>query len=326
MKKKLITWLVLSLFTVSFLVACGKSDEIKEEEKEKINIVASNYPVYALSEKIIGDTANLISLIPEGMEPHDWEPQVQDMMNLEKAKLFLYHGLGMEPWLEKIKESLSNKEMLFVKTSQTLDLIPLEEDEEHHGHSHHSHSHSHSHSHHEGEEEWDPHTWLSLRQAQKELWNIKEALVEHFPEHKEVYEKNYESFAQELKALDEEYQALFAPYVGKHILVSHEAFAYLCRDYQLEQMGIEGVFSDEEPSLAKMKEIIDFIRKNDIKVIFLEGNESSKVVDSIAAEAGVRIAMLDNLEILNQEKQAAGKDYISIMKENLETLKEAFQE
>lgn len=309
--KKILWRVVIGLVCLTVLLtACGKEEAT---EKERIKVVTSNYPMYDFTKRIAGDTLDVVNLVPPGIEPHDWEPNVQDIAQLEEAKAFIYNGAGMEIWVDKVLNSLKNKELLALEASSGVDLLEAEE---------HDHDHKHDHEHLHGE--WDPHVWLSLRAAQVELGNIKNLLVELNPTQKEVYEKNYQKAIKEFQDLDAEYKEKLAPFAGKKIVVSHEAFAYLCRDYKLKQLGIEGVFADSEPSPAKMKEIIDFVRKHQVKVIFFESLASPKVAEAVANEAGVTTAMLNPLEGLTEKEIAEGKDYVSLMRENLEALEGAF--
>lgn len=303
MKKKLFK-IIFGMIIGMLLFACNKKADNFEN-----TIITSNYPMYAFTKLIVGDNLNVINIIPPGVEPHDWEPSVKNIADLEKAEVFVYNGAGMEPWTNKILSSLENKNLYSVEASNGVDLIKINE--------------SHSGHHHDG---FDPHVFLSLRAAQIELTNIKNALEKIRPENKEIFEKNYKKAIAEFKNLDEEYIEKLAPYKGKNIVVAHEAFAYLCRDYNLNQVGIENVFSDSEPSPAKMKEIIEFIKAEKIKTIFCENLASPKIAKAIAKETGVRIDTLNPLEGLTEEEIKAGENYLSIMKKNLRALEKALKE
>ena len=111
----------------------------------------------------------------------------------------------------------------------------------------------------------------------------------------------------------------------KEIVVSHEAFGYLCHAYGLEQLAIKGISSDSEPTPGRMAEMIDFVREHEVKVIFFEELASPKVAEAIARETGARTMLLNPLEGLSEENLRAGKDYFSVMEENLEALKQALQ-
>lgn len=333
MKKVLKSLLLLSLMVLLF-ISCGKKNE--EVVAQKPVVVTSNYPIYDFVEKIAKDTVEVINIIPPGAEPHDWEPTAKDITLFEKADLFVYNGAGMEPWAEDVLESLSNKNLKTLVTSSNVDLIRNEEDEEHdhdhdHDHEHHHHHHhddhdhdEHDHEHHHHHHgEYDPHIWLSLKNADIISKSIKDKLIEINPDKAEFYEENYKEFSKELAALDEKYTKELAEFKGRNIVVAHEAFAYLCRDYGLNQLGIEGVFAESEPTPKKMKEIVDYVKANNVKVIFFESLASPKVAEAIARETGAETDMLNPIEGLTESEIASGKDYLSIMEDNLSSLKKA---
>lgn len=329
--KKFFRIILFSFLIFLTLVACGKKEENTKVDKEKITVVASNYPIYYFVSSVAGDSLNTINLVPPGVEPHDWEPGTQDMKILEEAKAFIYNGAGMEPWVKDVIGGLANKEIKTLVMEDGINLIK-NEDEEKDEHHHHEHKHKEDekdeheeeedeHHHHHGE--FDPHIWLSLKNAVIEINNIKNFLTELLPENKDLYEKNSQEIINKITELDKKYSEELSSYKGKNIVVAHEAFAYLCRDYSLNQLGIEGVFADSEPTPTKMKEIIEFVKKNNVKVIFFESLASPKVAEVIAKETGATTDMLNPIEGLTEEDIAAGKDYLSIMQDNLEALKNA---
>lgn len=327
---------LLLIFTLFAIVACGGKNTTTTQEKKLV--ITSNYPIYYFTKTIAGDAIDVENLIPTGAEPHDWEPSSDDIIKLEKANAFIYNGAGMEPWADDILKGLKNKDLATLIASDKIVLIKNEEhEEEHHhdhdhdGHDHHhhhegEHEHDHEHEHHHHHHgEFDPHVWLSLKNAQIEITNIKELLTKISPENKEVFEKNYEKAINDFKALDEKFTNELKEFAGKEIVVSHEAFAYLCRDYGLKQLGIEGVFADSEPSPAKMKEIIDFVKEHNVKVIFFESLASPKVAEAIAKETGAKTDMLNPIEGLTEEDVKNNEDYLSLMNKNLEALKNALK-
>lgn len=331
-----------------------KQQEVKEETK-KIKVIASMYPMYDFAKKIAGDKADVENIIPTGAQAHGWEPSASDIAKLEEADMFIYNGAGMELWADKVLDTLTNKDLVKVEASKGIDLIKYDEHDDHDDHHHHDddkdhkhdehdhhdhdkddkhdhHDHDkddkhdehdhHDHDHHHGE--YDPHVWLSVRDAKKEMENIKEAFVKLDSENKEYYEENYNKYAKEFDALDKEFEEKLKPHSGKSIVVSHEAFAYLGKDYGISQMGIEGVYEDSEPDPSRMKDIVEFVKENNVKVIFFETLASPKVSEVIAKETGAGTDVLNPVEGLTQEEEKEGKDYLSIMKDNLKALEKAF--
>ena len=108
-------------------------------------------------------------------------------------------------------------------------------------------------------------------------------------------------------------------------MVSHEAFGYLCDAYGLNQVGVEGLSPDSEPNPSRMAQVIDFIKERGVRSIFFEELASPKVAEAIAKETGVSVRVLNPLEGLSDEELKAGADYFSVMEDNLEQLKAAWE-
>lgn len=271
-------------------------------EGKKLKVMTSFYPVYDFAVKIGGDKADVTNMVPAGMEPHDWEPAATDIKNLEQADLFVYSGADMEDWTQKVLASLENKKLVSVEASDGIKLRK--------GHS---------------EGTYDPHVWLYPLNAKKEMENIKDAYIKADPANKDYYENNYKTYAEKFDQLDKEYKDTLAALPHKDIVVSHEAFGYLCDAYGLTQMGIEGLTPDSEPDPARMADIIDFVKKNNVKVIFFEELASPKVAKAVSSDTGASVAVLNPLEGLTDAEISSGQDYFSVMESNLKQLVAALQ-
>lgn len=284
------------------------------ESKKMLKVMASFYPMYDFAAKIGGDKAEVITLVPSGTEPHDWEPAAADIRNLEEADLFIYSGAGMEHWVDDVLASLDNKDLISVEASKGVALRDGHSHEEEEGAG-------------EPEEEgqYDPHVWLSPLNAEKEMENIKNAYIKADPDNRDYYEANYELYASRFADLNQKFKDTLSSLPNKDIVVSHEAFGYLCDAYGLNQVGIEGLSPDSEPSPARMAEIIDFVRANHVRVIFFEELVSPKVAETIAKETGSSVQVLNPLEGLSDEELESGADYFSVMEENLKQLEAALK-
>lgn len=278
-------------------------------QEQKLSVYASFYPMYDFAVKIGGDKVNVVNMVPAGTEPHDWEPTAADITGLEKAAVFIYNGAGMEHWAEDVLESLQNKNLIAVEASEDITLL-----EGHHDHEDEA-----------AGEEYDPHVWLSPMNAKKQMENIKNAFAQADPGNKDYYDSNYAKYAADFDALDNEFKSTLSKLPKKDIIVSHEAFGYLCAAYDITQVGIEGLSPDSEPDPARMAEIIEFAKEHDVKVIFFEELVSPKVAETIAKNIKAETAVLSPIEGLSDEQQAAGDDYFSVMRQNLEALKAALQ-
>lgn len=281
------------------------------EEKGGLSVVASFYPMADFARKVGGERVEVYTLVPAGAEPHDWEPSPADIVRLEKAQVFVYSGAGMEHWAEDVVSSLGNKSLVVVEASRGIAL--------------------HADADHEDEAEadgsdtgdGDPHVWLDPENAKAQMAVIRDGLIQADPDGKGVYDANYEKYALELDALDAEFREGLKDLARRDIVVAHAAYGYLCDAYDLQQVAIEGLSPDSEPSPARVAEIIDFARAHDVRVIFFESLVNPKIAESIAAQVGARTDVLSPLEGLTDDEAAAGEDYFSVMRKNLAALKAA---
>lgn len=292
-----------------------------KEEGSKVKVVASFYAMYDFASKIAGDRAEVSCLVPAGTEPHDWEPSTTDLKSLEEADVLVYNGAGMEHWVEDTLKGLSNKKLVVVEASQGVKLLELSAEALEEEKAEHAHDHGDDHDHELSTT--DPHCWLSPSNASIEMKNICEGFIKADPEGKETYQANLDKWDNECATLDGEYFQKIEVLPNRTIVVSHEAFGYLCSQYGLTQMAIEGIEADSEPDAQKMAEIVEFVKKNNVKVIFTEELVSPKVAQSIAEASGATVEELNPLEGLSEEDIAAGKDYFSVMRSNLDALEKA---
>ncbi len=296
-----------------------------EDDGETLTVYTSFYVMNDFTKKIAQDKADIINLVPAGAEPHDWEPKAKDMAELEKADIFIYNGAGMEPWVDKILKELKNDKLIVIEASREVQLLEekhsqkkdpeiaksstVKEPEDDHGHDH-------------GK---DPHFWLNPIYAKMELESIKNGFIKADPDNQEFYEKNYKENANKMDTLFIQYKNSLEQYKGREIIVAHEAFGYLCEAFGLKQVAIEGLMADSEPSPARMAEIIDFAKQNNVKVIFFEELVNPKIAEAIAKEVGAVTDVLNPLEGISDEDLEKGKDYFSVMEDNLAALKKAFE-
>jgi len=323
--KKFVSLILACVMTLGLLTACNSNSAQTQSKSEspaspasskaasqtgaekKLKVYTSFYVMYDFTKKVGGDKIDVTNLVPAGTEPHDWEPATTDIVNLEKADVLVYNGASMESWIEKVLGSLQNKNLVVVEASEGLDLMA--------GHAE------------EGEEttKYDPHVWLSPVNAKKEMENIKNALVQADAINKDTYESNYAKYAAQFDELDQEYKTASASFTSKDIIVAHQAFGYLCKAYGLNQVAIEGLTADSEPDPARMSEVIKFAKDHKVKTIFFEELVSPKVSETIAKAVGAKTATFNPLEGLTDEEQSKGLEYVSVMKQNLQTLKDALK-
>lgn len=308
MKKKIFLGVLLGLIG-SMIIGCGESNDknaVKNEET-KPSITVSIFPLKEFAEEIAGDKVDINCLVPNNMEPHDYEPKTKDFEKLINSDAFIYNGLGLEEWVEKVNEVIKNEDVLIVDSSKNVDSITIE-DENHEEEHNHDNEEEHDHEH----GAIDPHSWLSLKEAKVQSEAIKDTLIEIDPENKAYYEQNYNEFKQKLDDLYNKYNEKFQTLQNKNFITGHAAFGYLCRDFGLEQKSVENVFGEGEPTPKQLENLVNFCKENNITTIFSESLASPKVSETLAAEVGAKV-----IPIYTLESQEDNKSYLEAMEYNL---------
>jgi len=321
MFKKNILLPLLSILIVAGIVATGiyfyqrndseknktepKNSEIAENKNpEKISIYTSFYPLQNFTKNIGGDLVEVTSIVPPGAEPHDYEPTSQQIQKIGKAKLFIFNGADLDPWAKKIQPDLEKENVKTLEISANFQLLKAPEGEE---------------------GEFDPHLWLNPPFVKKQSELIKKQLIQIDPKNSDIYTKNYSSFFKKLDDLDAEFRLKLKECKQKKIITSHNAFSYLGNEYGFEPVPINGITPDKEPSSQEIAEIVKIVKENGIKVVFTATLVSPKLSETIAKETGAKNLVLDPIEGLSDEDMKSGKDYISIMRENLAKIAEALE-
>lgn len=310
MKKYLLTATVM--IGALLFAACGNTNK-EADKKEDLTIVTTFYPIYDFTKEIVGDEGNVKLLIPAGTEPHDFEPSAKERAEISDADVFVYNSSDMEFFVDSLKDSVDSKQTLMIEAAKGIDRLESQEADEHEE-SEEGHDHAH---------EYDPHVWLDPVLAIKEVRTIAGELGEKYPDKKEIFTKNADDYIKKLEALDQKYSEELKNATNRTFVTQHAAFAYLANQYNLEQVAISGVSPDQEPTPSRLAELKEFVKKNNIKVIYFEENASSKVAETLSNETGVKLEVLNPLESLTNEQIKAGENYISVMEKNLEALKES---
>jgi zinc transport system substrate-binding protein len=271
-----------------------------QKSGEKLNVIASFYPMYDFAKNVGGDRIDVKTLIPAGVEPHEYDPTPSDIIALNNAQILVLNGVIEDSWAPKLIEGLDNKALKVVDTSKGIPLV-ASMDADMPGN--------------------DPHIWIDPALAERQVIAIRDAFIEADPAGKDVYEANAAAYIQKLKELDGQFRSTMATCKKKDILITHATLAYFCKEYGCNQVPIEGVNAEGEPTPAVVAAIIDQAKEKNITVVFVEKLLNPQTAQSIAGEINGRIAVFNTAHGLTAEEQQRGEDYLSQMKENIDTIK-----
>lgn len=307
---------VIFISLAILLFGCVSNSPQKNDGK--ILVVTSFYPLYDFAKNVGGNRVEVASLIPSGVEPHEFEPSPGDMKLLSSSRIFVYNGAGMEPWAGKLLESINNPSIVIVDTSSGIELIKseansYEEPSEHEEESERTHHHG----------DYDPHIWLNPVLAKTQVYAIRDALISADPDGKEYYEANAKKYVKELEILDSDISNVMKNCSKHEILITHATLGYFCKQYGCKQISISGINPEGEPSAKDIAAIIDEAREYNVTAVFFENLIDPKSAETIASEINGEVFVFNSVHGLTEDEAKTGEDYISLMRNNLKNIKKA---
>ena len=273
----IVSILLFGILIAGSFIYSASENKLATVNKEKINVIVSVPPEAEFVEKIGGNRVTVTVMVPQGANPHTYEPLPEQLKNVSEAKMYAYTGSGIEfenVWMDKI--SSMNKNMVMVNCSKRITFIPNADTDETH------------------ENQYDTHVWVSPRNAKIMVENIYQGLVQVDPANKDYYKANKDKYLQELDESDKKINESLKGNKNKKIMVYHPAWGYFCRDYGLTQIAIEK--NGKEPTPQGIKSLIDQAKKENIKIIFISPQFSKNSAETIASEIEGRVVTIDDLD------------------------------
>lgn len=262
------------------------------QQSSKINVVASFFPIYEFAKQVGGDRVNIMTLIPAGVEPHDYEPTIQQRQEAENADVVFFNGLGFEDsWIGRI-----NNDNL-VDTSALLNLS-------------------------QGSKIRNPHVWLDPVLAKAQVQQVENALIEIDPNNKLYYQNNAMNFTAELDALDSEIRIVLQTCSKKDFIAFHDAFGYFANRYGLIQHSVQGISPEGEVLPQRIEQTIRLADDLGLNVIYAEELVDPRFAEVIAQEIpNGKVLVFSPLEGIEKEERDTGIGYLDKMEQNISNLK-----
>ncbi|MBE7556331.1 MAG: zinc ABC transporter substrate-binding protein [Anaerolineales bacterium] len=305
LKIVLIHTFLLSALVV--LAGCGGSQADKaaaSSTSERIKVVATFSILGDLVQNVGGDKIELYTLVGPGSDTHTFEPSPSDSVALVEAKLIFENGLGLETWLDKLYTA-SGSQAKRVAVTEALKPIAMSKEG------------------HEADGEFDPHVWHDVANMIQEVEVIRDALIAVDPASAKTYQANAEAYLSQLKELEAwvivEVEKL--PEARRKLVTSHDTFGYFARRYGFDVVG-SGLGSTTEasdPSAAQLVSLVEEIKGARVPVVFVENVSNSRLMEQIAAEAGVTLGPALYTDALT-DPGGDGDTYVKMMRHNVTIL------
>jgi zinc transport system substrate-binding protein len=259
----------------------------------KLTVVSSIFPIHEFVKKMGGDMVEALLLVPGGVEPHDFEPTINQIQTVDSADVLVYNGLDIENWIAKINTAHK------IDASEGV-----------------SASYADKHN-----VTLDPHVWLDPLLAKKEVENIRDGLMIIDPSNKDTYFNNTKIFLNELDDLDKKIRPDLESCKKRDFISFHNSFSYFAKQYGLNQHSISNVGPEAEITPARLAEIINIAKTLGLSVIYSEELMDSRYVSVLAQEIqDGRVLVLSPIEGLTKNEQDSGIGYIDKMHENIKNL------
>jgi zinc transport system substrate-binding protein len=267
--------------------------------RDKVRVVASFYPIFEFVKKVGGDRVEVTNLIPVGIEPHDFDPAIQQIQNAQSADMVVFNGAGLEG------ERLLNMNANFVlDTSKGLNLTTVSDEHTKDG------------------GPLDPHIWLDPLLAKQQVEQIRDGLIRIDPKNAEYYNINANSFITELDDLDRTIRERLSYCEKKDFIAFHDAFSYFADRYGLTQHSIQGLSPEAEILPQRLQQIIGLTMDMGLDTIYSEELADPRLANVIAQEIpNGKVLVLSPIEGISKEEQNTGIGYLDKMDENIENLR-----
>lgn len=329
MKKKILAVMtaILMMFSLS---ACTKNNAEAQEStsnisKDTIKVVTTIFPEYDWVKQVIGkeiDYYDLTMLLDNGVDLHSYQPTAQDIAKVSDCDLFIYVGGESDSWVDGALKDAANKNMKVinlldvlsgsVKEEEVKEGMEAEKEED------------------EEEVEYDEHVWLSVRNAEVLVNAIEKNLSEIDPDNTDVYKQNSENYISDLQELDKDYQDVVDQSTCKTVLFGDRfPFRYMVDDYGLDYYAaFVGCSAESEASFETIKFLAEKVDALNLKTVLTIENSDQKIAKTIVENTKTKdqkILALDSMQSTTSQDVENGTTYLSVMKNNLEVLKEALK-
>lgn len=260
--------------------------------------------------RVVGkERVSVTSLVGANQDAHVFEPKPSDAKAIQNSKLLVINGLGFEPWTNKLAKAANFKGTTLVASKGIRSLSSTE----HKGHAHHHH-------------DADPHAWQNPQNVIQYVNNISSALSALDPAGATYFQSNAQAYIKDVQALDNwiESQLAKIPTDKRKVITSHDAFAYFAARYKIQFMAAQGTSTGAEPSAKQIAKLVQQIKREKVKTVFVENMSNPKLLEQLSKDAGARIGAPLYADALSAAGEP-GSTYLHMMRHNVTHLVSSMQ-
>ena len=300
-------WMILLLPAI-VLAGCSQTETPQAGGVPRV--YTTFYPTTYFTRQIAGDRVKVVCPLPAEEDPIFWKPSRKTISEYQQADRVVINGAGFEKWVATA--SLPSSKVVDTARPLADEFLKFQ------GNITHSHGPGGQHSH----EGVDGHTWLDPNHAKVQANEIRKALAERLPEHADEFQANYVALAGELDTLDRSLVELSKTLADRHLLASHPAYNYLVDryDWNLTNLDLDPQTMPDDATMAEIRLILE---SKPSKLILWESSPAEEVAARFQEELGLAGIVFSPCETLEEAAIAEGENYLTVMKENVQRLRQA---
>jgi manganese/zinc/iron transport system substrate-binding protein len=305
---------ILTLIPLCVVLAGGCASE-KKTADNTIDVVCTTGPVADMLRNLGGEHLRITGLMGPGVDPHLYRAVPADIERLSEADMIFYNGLHLEGRMAHMFERLSARKPTFAVTQALVDAKhpKLRKPPEFEGY-------------------YDPHVWHDPQLWAECVKYVAKVLSETDPPHREDYIRNRDAYLKQLDEADRycREQLETIPAEQRALVTAHDAFNYFCASYGLTSMPLKGVSTEDEVTIGRMGEVVEYLVARKIKAVFVESAAAPQIVEDLiqpCRKAGHEVHIPDR-ELYADALGPAGSgadNYLGMIKANVDTIVSALK-
>lgn len=302
--------------------------QVGTSPKPQLKVVTTFLPMYLFTKAVAGNTAQVDILVKPGTEVHEYQSTPTDVQAIAQANVVVKNGMGLEAFLENTIKNAENPQLKVIDASQgiasieeTSQVVSLNTSQDDHANAK-DHAdekaadQAATHTHGDG----NPHVWLNPVLAQKQVENIRDGLIAADPANKTTYQANAAAYIQQLTNLNQQFEQSLKKYQDRTFVTFHDAFPYLAKQYQLQQVAVVEI-PEDQLSPTDVQTTVAAVKLFKVKALFGEPGIDNKLLSTLSQDLKLTVYPLSSLEAGDLDPQY----YFTAMKTNLQNLETAFK-
>lgn len=269
---------------------------------QKLTVGITLQPYYSYVKAVVGDHINVLPLVDEGFNPHNYQPQANDLRRLNKMDAIIVNGIGHDDFAMKVIAAANRDDLVVIKANKDVPLLPAM------GQS-------------VGSGVVNPHTFVGISTTIQKVYTIATAMAKLDPDNAQIYRDNARAYALKFRKMKHQAMLQLSDIntAGMKVATTHNAYGYILQEFGVEVSAVIEPAHGVEPSASQLQETIEKIRESGIDVLFYELNMPNRYVDTIEKETGVKLYRFSHMTHGAYQLEKVEVE----MQQNIDTLVEA---